>query len=152
MKNFVQEFKNFILRGNATDMAVGLVIGAAFTSMVNSLVKDLLMPPIGLLLGKTDFSNLFLVLKDGQAPGPYATLKMAQDAGAVTLNAGLFLNTAISLVIVGFAVFMVVKGINKLRNDAPAPDTNRECPFCCSSVPQKASRCGFCTSELAPVE
>ncbi len=111
----LHEFREFAVRGNVVDMAVGVVIGSAFGKIVDSLVKDVIMPPIGLAVGKTDFTNLFVVLKDGAQPGPYATLDAAQKAGAVTINAGFFINTVISFVIVAFAIFMLIKAINALR-------------------------------------
>jgi large conductance mechanosensitive channel len=124
----LQEFKTFAMRGNVVDMAVGIIIGAAFGKIVDSLVKDLIMPPIGLLLGKVDFANLFLVLKDGPTPGPYPTVDTAAKAGAVTLNYGTFINTTISFVIVAFAVFLLVRMINKMRaaEDAAPPPTPEE--------------------------
>jgi large conductance mechanosensitive channel len=148
----VQEFKEFAVKGNVIDMAVGIIIGAAFGTIVKSLVSDILMPPIGLLLGNVDFSNLFIVLKEGAAvAGPYATLANANSAGAVTLNYGMFINTIISFVIVAFAIFMVIKNINRLKKKeeakAAAP-TTKECPFCFSSVPLKAIKCPHCTSDL----
>jgi large conductance mechanosensitive channel len=146
-----KEFKEFAMRGNVVDMAVGIVIGAAFGTIVKSLVDDVLMPPIGLLLGNVDFSSLFVTLKDGaKAAGPYASLAAARAAGAVTLNLGLFINTIISFLIVAFAVFLVIKGMNKIQREkpAPAPDT-KECPFCLSTIPIQASRCPQCTSQLA---
>ena len=147
----VKEFKEFIMRGNVMDMAVGIIIGAAFGGIVKSLVDDVIMPPIGLLLGKVDFANLFAVLKQGTTPGPYASLAAAKAAGAVTLNFGLFINTIINFLIVGVAIFMVVKGINKLRRPKSVPagePTTKDCPFCYSSIPIKATRCPNCTSEL----
>ncbi len=156
-KNFLNEFKKFAMRGNVIDMAVGIIIGAAFGKIVDSLVKDVIMPPIGLLLGRVDFTNLFLVLKDGVTPAPYASLEAAQSAGAVTLNIGLFINTFISFLIVAFAVFILIKAINELqartlKKEAEeaakaAPDT-KECPYCCSTIPAKAIRCPDCTSDL----
>jgi large conductance mechanosensitive channel len=146
-----KEFKEFALKGNVVDMAVGIIIGAAFGGIVNSLVKDVLMPPIGLLLGDVDFSNLFIVLKNGALPGPYATLAEAKKAGAVSIDYGIFINTLISFLIVSFSVFILVRGINRLRRKeeaAPAPATTRECPYCLSVIPLKAVRCGYCTSEL----
>jgi len=117
-----KEFKEFAMRGNVVDMAVGIIIGAAFGTIVKSLVDDILMPPIGLLLGNVDFGNLFLVLKEGTTPGPYATLALAKAAGAVTLNAGLFVNTIINFIIVAFAIFLVVRTINRLkRKEEAAP-------------------------------
>ncbi len=146
-----KEFKEFALKGNVLDLAVGIVIGAAFTSIVNSLVADIIMPPIGLLLGKVDFSNLFVVLSAGKTPGPYETLAAAKAAGAVSLNIGLFINAIISFVIVAFAVFLIVKGFNQLRRReeaGPAPVTTKECPRCMSVIPLGATRCPHCTSEL----
>ena len=145
-----KEFREFAMRGNVMDMAVGIIIGAAFGTIVNSLVQDVIMPPIGLLLGHVDFSNLFIVLKEGaKAAGPYATVAAAKAAGAVTLNVGVFLNTIISFVIVAFAVFLLVRTMNRLNRQeaAPAP-TTRECTYCFSSIPIKATRCPHCTSEL----
>lgn len=150
--SLVKEFREFILRGNVIDMSVGIIIGAAFTKLVDSLVKDILMPPLALLMGKVDFTNLFVTLKEGAVqPGPYHTLEAAQQAGAITLNLGLFINVIISLIIVGGAVFALVKGINRLRRE-PAPveasPNTKECPFCCSIIPMAATRCPNCTSEL----
>ncbi len=143
----LKEFKEFALRGNMLDMAVGIILGAAFGNIVSSLVNDLLMPPLGLLLGRVDFANLFLSLS-GQ---PYASLAEARAAGAATLNYGLFVNTVMHFVIVAFAVFLLVRQINRLRRRTegppPAPST-RECPFCLSHIPVKALRCAHCTSEL----
>lgn len=146
-----KEFREFILRGNVVDMSVGIIVGAAFTKLVDSLVKDILMPPIGLLLGKMDFSNLFITLREGATPGPYHTLELAQSAGAVTLNLGLFINVIISLIIVGAAVFALVKAINAIRREpAPAEEApaTKTCPYCCSAIPPAATRCPNCTSEL----
>ncbi len=142
-----KEFKEFAVKGNAIDLAIGLVIGAAFSKIVDSLVKDIIMPPIGILLGKVDFSNLFIVLADGKGAGPYLTLDLARQAGAVTLNVGLFLNVVISFLIISFSVFMLVRGLNKLRAEPEA--TTKECPFCLSVIPIKATRCPHCTSDLA---
>lgn len=148
--SLLNDFKAFLMKGNVIDLAVGMVVGTAFTGMVKSLVDDVIMPPIGLLIGGVDFSNLFLTLKEGaKAAGPYATLAAAKDAGAVTMNIGLFINTLISLVIVGFAIFMVVKAISKLQKQPqPADPTTKEYPQCCTEIPLKASRCPHCTSEL----
>ena len=145
-----KEFKEFIMRGNVVDMAVGIVIGAAFGAIVKSLVSDLLMPPIGLLLGKADFSNLFVVLKEGQTAGPYASLADAQKVGAVTVNYGLFVNSLISFLIVAFAVFMVIRAINRMRRqeEAPAEPVTKDCPFCLSAISVNAVRCPHCTSSL----
>jgi large conductance mechanosensitive channel len=144
----LKEFKEFISRGNVMDMAVGVIIGAAFGKIVGSLVEDVLMPPVGLLLGKVDFSNLFVNLS-GTA---YATLAEAKKAGAATLNYGLFLNAVISFLIIAFAVFLVVKQVNRLRRAekaAPAPPSTKECPHCFTAIPIKATRCPACTSDLA---
>ena len=146
-----KEFKEFAMRGNMVDMAVGIIIGAAFGTIVNSLVADILMPPIGMLLGNIDFANLFAVLKEGKIPGPYPSLAAAKAAGAVSINYGFFLNTVINFLIVAFAVFLLIRSINKLKRQeeavAPAP-TAKECPYCISAVPIKATRCPHCTSEL----
>lgn len=144
-----KEFKEFAMRGNVLDMAIGIIIGAAFGPIVNSLVNDIIMPPIGLLLGKVDFSNIFLVLKEGKVAGPYASVAAAKAAGAVSINLGLFINTIVNFLIVSFAVFILVKNINRLRKkgEAEAP-AKKDCPFCLSSIPIKAVRCPFCTSEL----
>jgi large conductance mechanosensitive channel len=147
----LKEFKEFAMRGNVVDMAVGIVIGAAFGTIVKSFVSDVLMPPIGLLMGDVDFSNMFVVLRDGTLPGPFGTLAAAQEAGAVTLNVGLFLDTLISFVIVAFAVFLVIKGMNSLKKKEeakPAAPTSRDCPRCCSPIALAATRCPHCTSEL----
>jgi large conductance mechanosensitive channel len=145
---FLQEFKKFAMRGNALDMAVGIIIGAAFGKIISSLVEDILMPPIGLLLGKVDFSNLFINLS-GTA---YDSLVKAKEAGAPTLNIGLFLNNVINFIIVAFAVFVLVQQFNRLvRKPEPAPEgppTTKECPYCLSTIPIKATRCGHCTSDL----
>ncbi|MDA8240321.1 MAG: large-conductance mechanosensitive channel protein MscL [Nitrospiraceae bacterium] len=146
-----KEFKEFALRGNVVDMAVGIIIGAAFGTIVNSLVADIIMPPIGLLLGGVDFTNLFAVLREGKVAGPYGSLAAAKAAGAVTLNYGVFINTIISFLIIAFAVFLLVRSINKLkRQQVPVPvaPATKECPFCMSVIPVKAVRCGHCTSEL----
>jgi large conductance mechanosensitive channel len=144
-----KEFKEFAMRGNVLDMAIGIIIGAAFSPIVNSLVNDIIMPPIGLLLGKVDFSNIFLVLKEGKVAGPYASVAAAKAAGAVSINLGLFINTVVNFIIVAFAVFILVKNINRFRRkeEAAAP-AKKDCPFCLSSIPIKATRCPFCTSEL----
>ena len=143
-----KEFKEFAIKGNVIDMAVGIVIGAAFGKIVGSLVEDVIMPPIGALLNHVDFSNLFLALNGGS----YATVAAAKAAGAATLNYGIFLNTVINFLIVAFAVFLLVKQVNRWRPaPAPAPPpSTRECPYCLSSVPMKATRCPACTSELRP--
>ena len=147
----IKDFKAFIMRGNVVDMAVGIIIGAAFGSIVQSLVKDVIMPPIGLLLGKVDFANLFAVLKPGETAGPYATLADAQTAGAVTLNWGMFILAIVSFLIVAFCVFLLIRQLAKLQKqeeEAPAEPTTKESPHCFSEVPIKATRCAFCTSQL----
>ncbi len=148
----VKEFREFALRGNVADMAVGIIIGTAFGAIVTSMVSDVLMPPVGLLVGNVDFADLFVVLRDGvETAGPYATLAAAQEAGAVTLNYGRFSNALLSFLIVAMAVFFLVKGMNQLKRreeEAPAAPTTKDCPFCASSIPIKASKCPHCTSEL----
>jgi large conductance mechanosensitive channel len=152
------EFKKFIMRGNALDLAVGFILGAAFTTVVKSLVDDIIMPPLGLLLGRTDFSNLFAVLKQGTQAGPYATLATAKAAGAVTINYGMFFNAIIAFLIVGFVIFMVVRSMNQMEakfearfakeKPKPGDPTEKKCPFCLSTIPFKATRCAACTSQL----
>jgi len=146
----LKEFKEFALRGNVVDMAVGIVVGAAFGTIVKSLVADVIMPPIGLLLGGVDFANLFILLKPGSPVGPYAALAEAQAAGAVTVNYGLFLNNVVSFVIVAFVMFLLIRGLNRLQKQEapPAEPTTKECPYCLSTIPLKATRCPHCTSEL----
>jgi len=141
----LKEFKEFVMRGNVVDMAIGIIIGGAFGKIVTSFVSDVLMPPIGLLLGKVDFSNLFITISGGS----YPTLKAAKDAGAVTLNYGVFLNTVIDFLIVAFAIYLLIVQINRLKR-APEklPPATKECPFCFSAIPLKASRCPNCTSTL----
>jgi large conductance mechanosensitive channel len=147
-----KEFKEFAMRGNVVDMAVGIIIGASFGSIVKSLVDDVIMPPIGLVLGNVDFSNLYFVMKEGTAAAaPYVSLAEAKKAGAVTLNYGLFINAVVSFTIVAFAVFLLVRTINRLRaaeNVAPAEPTTKDCPRCYSAIPIKATRCPHCTSDL----
>jgi large conductance mechanosensitive channel len=141
----LKEFKQFIMRGNVLDLAIGIIIGGAFGKIISSLVDDIIMPPIGLLLGKVDFTNLYLAL-DGNT---YASLVAAKDAGAPTLNYGLFINTIINFLIVAFAIFLLIKQINRLQKPAPveAPAT-KECPYCQTTIPIKATRCPHCTSQL----
>ena len=143
-----KEFKEFAMRGNVLDMAVGIIIGAAFGTIVTSLVNDVIMPPIGLLLGNVDFSNIFAVLREGKVAGPYASVASAKAAGAVTLNVGVFINTVINFIIVAFAIFLLIRSINRLKRQEEAAPTNKDCPYCLSSVPIKATRCAHCTSEL----
>jgi large conductance mechanosensitive channel len=149
----LKDFKAFIMRGNVVDMAVGIIIGAAFGAIVSSIVKDVIMPPIGLALGKIDFSNLAIILKQGTTPGPYASLTVAQAAGAVTLNYGLFINTIINFLIIAFVVFFfIVRPIARMqvpkKAAEPAAPTTKECPFCYTNIPIKATRCPNCTSPL----
>jgi large conductance mechanosensitive channel len=146
----LKEFKKFAMRGNVVDMAVGIIIGAAFGGIVKSLVDDMIMPPIGLLLGNVDFANLFLVLKEGATAAPYASLDAAKKAGAVTLNYGVFINSVVSFTIVAFAVFLLVRAVNKLKHaeEAAADPTTKDCPRCFTAIPIKATRCPHCTSEL----
>jgi large conductance mechanosensitive channel len=146
----LKEFKAFIMRGNVLDLAVGIIIGAAFGTIVKSLVDDVIMPPIGLALGNVDFSNLFVLLKEGaKAAPPYASLADAKSAGAVTINYGQFINNVVTFIIVAFAVFLVVRAANRLRppEAAEAPNT-RDCPYCRMPIPVAATRCPQCTSEL----
>jgi large conductance mechanosensitive channel len=139
----LKEFKEFALRGNVMDLAVGIVIGAAFGRIITSLVNDILMPPIGRLLGNVDFSNLFVNISGAS----YPTLAAAKAAGAATINYGLFLNTVIDFVIVAFAIFLLVRQINRWSNPAPAPAT-KDCPYCFTAIPLPATRCPNCTSEI----
>jgi large conductance mechanosensitive channel len=146
-----KEFKEFAVKGNVLDMAVGIIIGAAFGTLVASFVSDVLMPPIGLLLGNVDFANLYVVLHAGGVPGPYASLAQAQAAGAVTLNYGLFIDKVIAFLIVAFALFLVIRAMNRLKRKAEAPPaepTTKDCPYCATAVPVKAVRCPHCTSEI----
>jgi large conductance mechanosensitive channel len=144
-----REFKDFAMRGNVVDMAVGIIIGAAFGTIIKSLVSDVIMPPIGLALGNVDFAQLFAVIKQGVPAGPYAMLADAQAAGAVTVNYGVFINTIISFIIIAFAVFMLIRQMNRMKREEPAPEPNtKECPYCLSTIPIKATRCGYCTSDL----
>jgi large conductance mechanosensitive channel len=140
-----KEFKEFAMKGNVLDMAIGIIIGAAFGKIITSFVSDILMPPLGLLLGKMDFSNLFVNLS-GQ---DFANLKAAKEAGAATLNYGLFINTVIDFIIVAFAIFLVVKQVNRLKRQPPAAaPATKDCPFCASAIPIPAKRCPHCTSQL----
>lgn len=147
----LEEFKKFAMRGNVVDMAVGIIIGGAFGTIVKSLVADVIMPPIGLLLGGVDFTDFFVTLKEGATAGPYATLVAAQEAGAVTISYGVFFNSVISFLIVAFAVFLLIRSINKMQaeeeEEAEEP-TEKDCPYCLTSIAIKATRCPNCTSEL----
>jgi large conductance mechanosensitive channel len=143
----LKDFREFAIRGNALDLAIGVIMGTAFGAVVSSLVNDLFMPPLGLLLGGADFSNFFLVL-DG---GSYATVKAAREAGAAPIAYGLFVNTIINLFVIALVLFMVVRALNRLRRPAPAPapgPTTKECPHCTTSIPLRATRCPHCTSSL----
>ena len=143
-----KEFKEFIAKGNAIDLAIGVVIGAAFGKIVSSLVDDIVMPPIGLILGKVDFSNIYWLLKEGNPNGPYASLAEAKKSGAVVLAAGSFINTMVSFLIIAMAVFILVKSITRLRRQPETTPTTKTCPYCKSAVALGATRCAFCTSEL----
>lgn len=143
----LKEFKEFAMKGNVVDLAIGVIIGGAFGKIVTSLVNDVIMPPIGLLLGNVDFSNLFINLSGGE----YASLAQAQEAGAVTINYGTFLNTIIDFLIVAFVIFLLIRQMNKLqkpKEEKTAELTTKECPYCLSTIPIKATRCPACTSEI----
>ncbi|MBL6965147.1 MAG: large conductance mechanosensitive channel protein MscL [Anaerolineales bacterium] len=147
----LKEFKTFVMRGNVLDMAVGVIIGGAFGAIIKSLVNDILMPPIGLLFRDVDFSNLFLTLKSGATPGPYPTLALAQEAGAVTINYGLFINSIIIFLIMALALFVLIRGVNRMQKEEEVPpteSTEKECPHCFTTIPIKATRCPQCTSNL----
>jgi large conductance mechanosensitive channel len=144
------EFKEFAIKGNAVDLAVGVIIGAAFGGVIASLVKDIIMPPIGLLTGGLDFSNKFLLLKDAPGRGTFATPAEAAKAGAVTWNYGNFITLVISFLIIAFCIFLVVKAMNKMKRPAPgAPAVSKDCPACAMTIPIKATRCPHCTTELS---
>jgi large conductance mechanosensitive channel len=148
----LKEFKEFAMRGNVVDMAVGIIIGGAFATIVKSLVADVIMPPVGLLLGGVDFTDLFILLKEGTTAAPYATLAAAQESGAVVISYGVFINAVISFIIVAFAVFLLIRSINRLRREEEIPaaePTTKDCQYCFSSVAIKATRCPHCTSEIA---
>lgn len=147
----LKEFKEFVMRGNVMDMAVGIIIGGAFGPIVQSLVKDILMPPIGLLMGGVDFSDLFITLKQGIPPGPYPILADAQAAGAVTINYGVFFNFVVSFLIVALAVFFLIQAFNRMKREEEPPaaePSTKECTFCHMTIPIPAIKCGFCTSDL----
>lgn len=152
----LKDFKEFIMRGNVVDMAVGIIIGAAFGTIVTSLVRDIIMPPISLALGKVDFSNLFVILKNGKTvPPPYLTISDAQAAGAVTENYGNFVNVVFTFIIIAFVIFLLIRAINNMHRRAEAPKvaavpTTKDCPYCVSKIPIKATRCPNCTSQLQP--
>lgn len=159
-KQMLKDFKAFIMRGNVVDMAVGVIIGAAFGKIVNSFVSDVIMPPLGILIGSADFSDIMIVLKEGTPTGPYVTHTAANAAGAVTLNIGLFLNALIQFFIIATALFMLIKIVSKLQqvSDKIIGDdegdhtqntpTTKECPYCCSVINIKASKCPECTADL----
>ncbi len=147
----LKDFKEFALRGNVVDMAVGIIIGAAFGTVVKSLVSDVLTPPLGLLMGDVDFSNLFMTLKEGTTPGPYPTLEQAQEAGAVVISWGIFVDNVVAFLIVALAMFFVVRAMVRLKRKEegpPPPPTARDCPHCMMSIPLKATRCGHCTATV----
>ena len=141
-----KEFKNFIMKGNVVDLAIGIIIGVAFSAIINSLVSDIIMPPVGLGLGKVDFSNLFIVLKQGSTAGPYLSLAAAKQAGAVTLNYGIFINTIITFLIIALVLFFIIKAINSSKKKEAT--TTKDCPYCFTNIDIKAIRCLSCTSEL----
>jgi large conductance mechanosensitive channel len=147
----LKDFRKFAMRGNVVDMAVGIIMGAAFGSIVNSLVSDVILPPIGMLLGRVDFSNLYLLLREGATAGPYGSLAEAQAAGAVSVNYGVFLNSVLSFLIVAFAVFLLIRGVNRLQSEGeapPKPPASKECPYCREQISAQARRCPHCTSQL----
>jgi len=158
----IGDFKKFALRGNLIDMAVGFTVGAAFTSVAKSLVSDIIMPPLGFLMGKSDFSDLFLVLNSTEPDKTYTTLAQAQEAGLTTINYGLFINNIIAFLLVAFAMFMIIRVINQLDKrledtfggDKPQPGDpeNKKCPYCLSTIPYRATRCAHCTAELHTAE
>jgi len=141
-----KEFKNFVSRGNVVGLAIGLTIGVAFSAIINSLVNDIIMPPIGLALGKVDFLDLFVVLREGSATGPYLTLAAAKQAGAVTLNYGIFVNTIITFLIIAVVFFFIIKAMSSFKKKEAA--TTKQCPYCFTTIDIKATRCPNCTSEL----
>lgn len=159
MKNIFHEFKSFALRGNVIDLAVGFTVGAAFSTIARSLVDDILMPPVGLMIGQAEMSDLFLLLQEGtEAPAPYATLAEAQAAGAVTVNYGVFINSVIAFLIIALVMFFLIRNMNRLENvieeelgleDDEVMPVTKKCPFCISTIPRQAIRCPECTSELA---
>jgi large conductance mechanosensitive channel len=147
----LKEFKEFAMKGNMVDMAIGIIIGAAFGAIIKSLVADVIMPPIGVLLGNVDFANIFMIIKEGATAGPYTTLDAAKEAGAVVISWGVFINTLINFIIIAFVLFLVIRNMNKMKKKeeaAPAEPTDKDCPFCLSKIPIKAARCGHCTQEV----
>ena len=143
-----KDFREFIMRGNMINMAVGIIIGISFGAIIGSLVNDIIMPPIGLLIGNVDFSNLFVVLREGATVGPYLSLDAAREAGAVTLNYGIFVNAIISFLLIAIVLFFVIKAVNRLKKKEEKKISTKECPFCFSVISLKATRCPNCTSEL----
>jgi len=144
----LKEFKELALKGNMIDLAVGIIIGGAFGGMITSLVKDVIMPPIGALLGGVDFASKMWVIKEGATAAPYATPAAAAEAGAVVMSYGAFVNTVINFLIVAFVIFLLIKGMNKLRKEQEAEVTTKECPFCKTEIALEASKCPACTSSL----
>ena len=145
-----KEFKAFAMRGNVLDLAVGIIIGGAFGTIVKSLVDDIIMPPIGLAMGGVDFSDILVVLREGTTPGPYPSVAAAQAAGAVTMNVGLFINSIITFLIIAFAVFLLVRAANRMMpQEAAAAPSTKDCPYCRMAIPVAATRCPHCTTELA---
>jgi large conductance mechanosensitive channel len=146
----MKEFKKFILRGNVIDMAIGIVIGLAFGAIVNSIVADIIMPPIGLLLGRVDFANLYILLREGSTAAPYVSLEAAKEAGAVTINYGIFIKTIVSFLIIALVLFFIIKAANKTKKreeEKPKAD-RKKCPYCMSEIDVQATRCPNCTSTL----
>jgi large conductance mechanosensitive channel len=155
LKSMLKDFRDFVMRGNVLDMAVGIIIGAAFGTIVTSLVRDVIMPPIGFLLGNVDFANLFFVIKSGATPAPYASLADAQAAGAVSINYGVFINTIISFLLIALALFLIIRAFARARRQfeekkeaALAAPAAKECPYCLSKIPIAAQKCAYCTSQL----
>jgi large conductance mechanosensitive channel len=145
----IKEFQKFAMKGNVVDLAVGVILGVAFGVIITSLVNDIIMPPIGLLLGDVDFSNLFWVLEEGSVAGPYATLDAASDAGAVSINYGVFINALVNFVVVALAMFMLIRTMNRMQEEEEVKEaTTKACPYCFSTISIKATRCPACTSKL----
>ena len=149
----LKEYRDFIAKGNVLDLAVAFILGAAFTVIVKSLVTDIIMPPVGLIFGDASLADKFVVLEDGSTPGPYETLAAAKEAGAVTMNYGVFIDGIIAFLIIGFILFLIVKYFKKIqemnaKEEAPAPPNTKKCPHCMSDVAIAATRCAFCTSEI----
>ena len=162
LKNIFNEFKSFALRGNVIDLAIGFTVGAAFSTIAKSLVNDIIMPPVGLLVGQSEVSDMYWLLQEGtEAAAPYATLADAQAAGAVTLNYGVFINNILAFLVIALVMFFIIRGINRLENaiedelglgDEKAEPTTKKCPYCISTISRRATRCPECTSELEKVE